>query len=295
VELGGYRLLMVFPIMVFIATLEALYLACVRNKTYVWRESLVSAAVAIGHQLAGMASAGAIFAMLTWLSHYQLLSISLSEGWSILLLFICVEFFYYWFHRLSHECRWFWATHAVHHSPLHFNLSAAYRLGWTGAVSGAALFFSPLILLGFKPAAVSSALAINLIYQFWLHTEIVPKLGWLEKLINTPANHRVHHGSNPRYLDSNYGGVLMVFDHVFGTYVEEIEADPCRYGLVHPGNSNNPLRVALGEWLAIGRDIRRSKNWRELLGYLFRAPGWSPDRSNEITEHLLTRQQRSLG
>jgi hypothetical protein len=128
-----------------------------------------------------------------------------------------------------------------------------------------------------------------LVYQFWLHTELIPKLSWLEKVINTPSNHRAHHGSNPRYLDSNYGGVLMIFDHLFGTYVEETAEEPCVYGLVHPINSHNPLRIALGEWYAVGYDFFHSKNWREVRGYLFGPPGWQPDETGETTKELKSR------
>ena len=136
--------------------------------------------------------------------------------------------------------RWFWATHAVHHSPNEFNLGIAYRFGWTGRLAGNAVFFVPMIWLGFPPKAVFAALALNLLYQFWLHTEWVPKLGWLEYVLNTPSHHRVHHASNADYIDRNYGGVLIVFDRLFGTFAAERDDLPCRYGLVTPLVSHQP-------------------------------------------------------
>ncbi len=285
-ELNRPLLLYAFPLLVLIAALEALYILKIERRPYPWRESAASLAVAVGMKLSGAATAGLMAGIFAWLWDYRLLTLPLESWWSIALLFIGVEFCYYWQHRVMHECRWFWATHAVHHSPQHINLSGAYRIGWTGALTGAALFYVPLVLLGFHPAAVVTAVALNLLYQFWLHTELVPKLGWLEKVFNTPSNHRVHHATNPRYLDSNYGGVLIVFDRLFGTYVEENAADPCRYGLVHQIESHNPLRIVFREWAAIGADIAASGQGRTALGYLFGPPGWSPDGSRSTTRDL---------
>ncbi len=165
------------------------------------------------------------------------------------------EFCYYWFHRAAHRVRWFWATHAVHHSPNEFNLGIAYRFGWTGRLAGNAVFYVPMIWLGFPPQAVFATLALNLLYQFWLHTEWVPKLGWLEYVLNTPSHHRVHHASNAEYIDRNYGGVLIVFDRLFGTFAAERDDLPCRYGLVTPLMSNNPIRIAFHEWLKMAKDL----------------------------------------
>jgi len=130
---------------------------------------------------------------------------------NVLILFIGLEFFYYWFHRSSHTVRWFWNSHSVHHSPNQLNLAAAYRLGWLGKPTGATIFFTPLAFLGFEPAVVLAALLLNLMYQFWIHAPWIPKLGWLEYVLNTPSAHRVHHARNVEYLDANYGGVLILF------------------------------------------------------------------------------------
>jgi sterol desaturase/sphingolipid hydroxylase (fatty acid hydroxylase superfamily) len=168
--------------------------------------------------------------------------------------------------------RWFWASHTVHHSPNELTLAAALRLGWTGKLTGTALFFAPLVWLGFPPQAVVACLALNLLYQFWLHATWIPKLGPLEWVLNTPSHHRVHHGSNPEYLDCNYGGVLIVFDRLFGTCVTEREDLPPRYGLTTPLHSYNPLRVALHGWQDLLRDLFAARGWRARLATLFGPP-----------------------
>src|SRR5690606_23628431 len=131
-----------------------------------------------------------------------------------------------------HEIRWLWATHAVHHSPNRMNFLTAERLGWTQNLSGAVLTLTPLLVIGFRAEDVLGMFALNLLYQYWLHTEMIGKLGWLEWIFNTPSHHRVHHGSNPQYLDANYGGILIIFDRLFGTFVEEKEK--VVFGLVTP-------------------------------------------------------------
>jgi sterol desaturase/sphingolipid hydroxylase (fatty acid hydroxylase superfamily) len=173
--------------------------------------------------------------------------------------FLAVEFAYYWFHRLSHRSRWMWASHAVHHTPEEMTFLSAIRLGWTNLFSGGWVVYLPLVLLGFNPVLVFGLLALDLHYQFFLHTEAVGKLGPLEWIMNTPAHHRLHHGSNAPYLDKNYGGMVIIFDRLFGTFAAEQPNEPIRYGLAHPIGSRNMFVLALGEW---GR----------LLGEMWRAP-----------------------
>ena len=182
------------------------------------------------------------------------------------------EFCYYWFHRCSHRMRWLWASHAVHHSPNELNLSAAYRFGWTTRLIGTGGFFAPLVWLGFRPEPVFVALSLNLLYQFWLHTDWIPRLGPLEWVLNTPSHHRVHHATNPAYLDKNFGGVLIVFDRLFGSFAAECESEPCHYGLVEPLRSNNPVWIAFHEWAALGRDLWRARGWRQWRQALFAPP-----------------------
>ncbi|MCT2401391.1 sterol desaturase family protein [Novosphingobium mangrovi (ex Huang et al. 2023)] len=173
--------------------------------------------------------------------------------------FFAVEFAYYWFHRCSHTVRWMWATHAVHHSSPEFVLPSAIRLGWTEFFSLGWVFFAALVLVGFPPLVVVTLLGVNLIYQFPLHTEAVGRLGPLEWLFNTPSHHRAHHGSEPEFLDCNFGGVLIVWDRMFGTFRAEPVNRRLRYGLVHELRSRNPVRIALHEWGRMLGDMRRAK------------------------------------
>ena len=183
-----------------------------------------------------------------------------------MLLFFGQEFCYYWYHRASHRVRWFWAHHSVHHSPNELNLSAAYRIGAFGKLIGCTLFFTPLIWIGFPVEAVAATVALKLLYQFWIHTTWIPKLGWLELVLNTPSAHRVHHASTREYLDANYGSVLISFDRLFGTYVPERDDAPCRYGLPHPQTSYNPLRVEFDGWWSLFRDWAGARTLKGWLG-----------------------------
>ena len=153
-----------------------------------------------------------------------------------------------------------WATHSTHHSPNEMTLSAAYRLGWMPFLSFTWVFFLPLVLIGFSPILVFTMLSINLMYQFWLHTKLIGRLGLLEGILNTPAAHRIHHASNPIYLDKNYGGILILFDRFFGTYAVEQEEEEIVYGLTHPNYSGNPVEVVF-------------RVWRELVSKVFKTPG----------------------
>lgn len=272
------------PIVIVIATLEGLALTFVAKRTYNWRSyaasltDLLVREFGVRRLLAFSLAVPAI----GWAWEHRLMTVPLNGALAFGLLFVGQEFCYYWFHRVSHRMRWFWATHAVHHSTNEFTLAAAYRFGLTGALSGTTLFYVPLIWLGFPPVAVFATLSLNLLYQFWLHTDWIPKLGWLEYVLNTPSHHRVHHASNPHYLDANYGGVLIVFDRLFGTLVVERNDMPCRYGLVNPLLTNNPFKIAFHEWLAMARDVRQAKSWRHRLAFIFGPPGWRPEDEGQV-------------
>jgi sterol desaturase/sphingolipid hydroxylase (fatty acid hydroxylase superfamily) len=188
------------------------------------------------------------------------------------LLFFAEDFCYYWFHRVHHESRFFWASHVVHHSSEHYNLSTALRQTWTPMTH--TFFWAPLALLGFHPALILTQHAFSLLYQFWIHTETVRTLGPLEGVLNTPSHHRVHHGANARYLDRNYAGILILWDRLFGTFQPEDERPI--YGLTKNIHTYNPLRIAFHEYAAIVRDVLRPNPWRVRLGLAFRNPAWKP-------------------
>ncbi|MEQ8801659.1 MAG: sterol desaturase family protein [Haliea sp.] len=199
------------------------------------------------------------------------------QWWAWLLLFLLDDFTYYWFHRANHEVRLLWAGHVNHHSSQYLNFGTALRQG-VGERLHKFLFWLWLPLLGFDPAMIITVIGINLFYQFWIHTQEVGKLHpWIEAVFNTPSHHRVHHGSNVRYLDRNHGGVLIIWDRLFGTFSEERDDEPVVYGLTTNIDSDNPWTVLSHEYRAIGRDLRRAGTWGERLRYLLLAPGWSHD------------------
>jgi len=189
------------------------------------------------------------------------------------LAFFADDISYYWFHRKSHEIRFFWASHVVHHSSQKYNLSTALRQTWTGNLTGAFLFWSWMPFLGFHPVMVMTMQAASLIYQFWIHTETIKKLPTpIEYIFNTPSHHRVHHGSNPEYIDKNHAGVLIIWDKIFDTFQPELFRPT--YGLTKNINSYNPVRIAFHEWTDIWRDIRQSSSLKQALKYTFGRPGW---------------------
>ena len=207
-----------------------------------------------------------------WVYRHRLFDIDLARWWALPALLFLSELLYYWEHRASHRIRWMWATHAVHHSPTKLNLTAAIRLGWTGSLSGNFLFLLPLVWLGFNPVAVVAMLAANLFYQFFIHTELAPSLGPLEWALNTPSHHQVHHASNTGCLDKNYGGILIVFDRMFGSFAATPQDETLRYGLAGGVPTINPIRIALGEWAAMYHDLTRAPDWPSRWRALFAPP-----------------------
>lgn len=285
--------LWVLPVFALLIALEVLWYRRV-NRRYPWVESLSSLGVWAGRIATGLAAAGVIALIYDAVWRATPLRIPMDNVWSWALLFVGVEFFYYWFHRCSHEIRWMWATHAVHHSAEQIHLIAAYRLGWTAAISGGWIFYLPLIVAGFHPGAVVLMIGINLTYQFWLHTEAVRRLPrWFEYVFNTPSHHRVHHARNLSYLDANYGGVLIVFDRLFGTYIPERKELPCDYGTVTPHvSSRNPFVLNFMPWVGLFRDVRSARSLTEAWMYLFGPPGWRPDGAGLTTAELKARARR---
>ena len=269
-ELNHGAFLFAFPALVLFAGLEALYIHFIRRQNYDWRASLASLGVAVGGRLIGLIMSGLVvlFAQEVWQHRWFTLPMQHPLYWTVL--FLLEEFIYYWFHRLSHTCRWFWATHAVHHTPDKFYLSGAYRLGWTGQLTGGFVFFSPLFFWGFNPSSVFLVLGLNLLYQFWLHTELIGTWRWFDRLFNSPSNHRVHHSTHSAYLDKNFGGVLMLFDHLFGTYAAEDKIKPItRYGVLPALEGYNPIKIALHEWVRIAHDLKARPGLKNRLNILF--------------------------
>lgn len=186
------------------------------------------------------------------------------------------DFFYYWFHRFSHEISILWAAHAVHHQSEDYNLSTALRQTSTGFLFGW-IFYLPLFLVGFPFEVILTVSAVNLIYQFWVHTQHIKRIGVLESVLMTPSHHRVHHAQNERYIDKNYGGMFIIWDRLFGTFEPESEEDPVIFGVRKPLANWNPFWANLQVYDYLLFDARKTRRWRDKIGIWFRRTGWRPD------------------
>ena len=232
----------------------------------------------------------ALYGFLFWVYQYRLITLPFSP-WVLLVVFVLDDFRYYWSHRLQHIIRWGWANHVIHHSSQHFNFSTALRQPWASFLTGSFLLAVPLVLFGVHPAWLAFVYSINLFYQFFIHTETVDKLPrWIEAIFNTPSHHRVHHGRNPRYLDSNYAGVLIIWDKMFGTFVPEDSQEPVRYGIVKNIGTFNPFKVATHEYWAIIKDAsRRGLSLGQRLAYIFAPPGWTHEGAHSTSREIKRR------
>jgi len=209
-------------------------------------------------------------------------------GWAWYTWIICQfldDHNYYWYHRLSHTVRVLWAAHIVHHSSENFNLGSGIRNGWF------TLFYKPMFwlwmpIVGFEPIMIATCLGIQAIYQFHLHTKSVPHMGFLEKFMNTPRQHQVHHSCNYEYLDKNHGGFLNIFDRIYGSFLHLDEKINPKFGVLHPPNSFNPLVIATHEYRNIWLDVKKARNLKEVLMFIFGPPGWSPDGSTLTAKEI---------
>jgi sterol desaturase/sphingolipid hydroxylase (fatty acid hydroxylase superfamily) len=278
------------PAFILLMAMEAVADAIMRRDLYELKDSAASISMGLGNVAVNLFAKTMQFGIFTFLYRFRIFHLGY-QWWVWLLLFFCDEFSYYWFHRASHECRLLWASHVVHHSSQRYNLSTALRQSWTGTFTGW-IFWMWLPLVGFRPVMVLTMQAVSLLYQFWIHTELVSSLGPLEWVFNTPSHHRVHHGSNPRYIDRNHAGTLIIWDRLFGTFESEDAADQPRFGLTKDIHTYNPLRIAFHEWADLWRDIRNAPGWKNKMAYLFRHPGWGPDYqalpNNEIAPAIQT-------
>ena len=285
------------PAFVLLVLAEMVVARIKDRSRYEPRDTLTSLALGTGSTVAGVLSGGMVFALAMWVWQFRLFEIGYAWYW-FAIAFVLDDFAYYVFHRSAHRVRWFWASHVIHHSSQHYNLSTALRQTWTGFFSLAFLFRLPLFLIGFPPAMIFFVAGINLIYQFWIHTEVIGRMPrWFEAVMNTPSHHRVHHATNPRYLDRNYAGVFIVWDRLLGTFEPERDDDRPRYGIVHNLGSFNILWAATHEWVGIARDVWHAPDWRARLNYMIRPPGWSHDGSRDTSETIkarweATRQER---
>ena len=279
-----------YAIPFFIVTLIIEIIVDAREKTnaYETKDAITSITMGLGNVFLGLISKAIVFATLIVIyDNFRLFSIPF-VWWGWILLLIIEDFTYYWFHRISHESRFFWASHVVHHSSQKYNLSTALRQTWTGSFLSF-VFWLWLPLLGFHPVMILAQMSISLIYQYWIHTELIKKMpDWFEAIFNTPSHHRVHHATNPQYLDRNHAGIFIIWDKLFGTF--EPEKEKPVYGLTKNIGSFNPLFVAFHEWIAMFSDVLISKtSFGKKLLYFIKPPGWKHDGTGVISSKLRQR------
>jgi sterol desaturase/sphingolipid hydroxylase (fatty acid hydroxylase superfamily) len=256
-------------------------------KTYEKKDAFSSIAMGLGNVLLGFFSKALVLLAFFYIyEHFRLFTIPI-VWWSFILIFFADDLAYYWFHRISHECRLFWASHVVHHSSQHYNLSTALRQTWSGGFYSF-VFWLWLPILGFHPGLIMLQMSISLLYQFWIHTEAIDKLPkWFEAVFNTPSHHRVHHGSNPLYLDRNHAGILIIWDKLFGTFQPELKEEKVVYGLVKNIDTYNPIKIAFIEWIDLLKAIFSGrKSLKSRLLYLFKPPGWLHDGTGLSSDDL---------
>jgi sterol desaturase/sphingolipid hydroxylase (fatty acid hydroxylase superfamily) len=280
-----------YPLAALLIVAEAMLsrFAIVRAR-YRAADSFASFGMIVGNLGMNLLMAGTVFAGLSAAHRLRLFTVPATSvpGWVAIV--VLDDFTYYWFHRISHECRFWWAAHVNHHSSREYNLSVAVRQSWTSVVVGTWLLWIPLAFLGFPPEMILAQQGFNLIYQFWIHTEAIGRMPrWFEYVFNTPSHHRVHHAANPVYLDRNYAGIFVIWDRLFGTFTAETAEEPPRYGIVKNIDTFNPLRIAFHEWIAIGRDLVRARSIREALGSVFGPPGWRPDGAGLTSKRIRAR------
>ncbi|WP_178988390.1 sterol desaturase family protein [Winogradskyella schleiferi] len=280
-------ILYAIPFFILAMLLELYVTAKQHIKTYETKDAFSSIAMGLGNVFLGFASKALVLLIFFWLyDNFRLFTIPIA-WWSFVILFFLDDFSYYWFHRVSHECRLFWASHVVHHSSQHYNLSTALRQTWSGGFY-TFIFWLWLPILGFHPAMILLQMSISLLYQFWIHTEAINKMPkWFEAVFNTPSHHRVHHGSNPIYLDRNHAGILIIWDKLFGTFQPELDDEKVKYGLVTNIKTYNPIKIAFIEWWHMITDaFTGRKSLKSRILYLFKPPGWKHDGSGKVSDDL---------
>lgn len=276
------------PFFILSMALEILVGVRTGRARYDTRDTAASLAMGAGNLAIGIGFGFISYGVLVALYPYRLMDWGWSWPW-FALAFVIDDLRYYIFHRMAHRMRWWWWGHVTHHSSQHYNLSTALRQEWNGPFNGSFLLRAPLVLLfGMHPTMLVFLGGINLVYQYWIHTETIRRLpAPIEFIFNTPSHHRVHHGANPRYLDANYGGTFIIWDRLLGTFVAEQDSEPVRYGLVKNIATYNPLRIAFHELIALTQDaLQPGLSLGQRLGYVFGPPGWSHDGSRQTTEQI---------
>ena len=272
------------PFFIVTVILEIILTIKIKLDEYEFKDAGTSILMGLGNVFIGLFTKGIVLGVFLFLYQYRFFTIPFA-WWSWLILLFAEDLCYYWFHRISHESRLFWASHVVHHSSQKYNLSTALRQTWSGSFYSF-VFWIPLLLIGFHPIMVMTQMAISLIYQYWIHTELIKKMpNWFEAIFNTPSHHRVHHATNPQYLDRNHAGIFIIWDKLFGTFEPEVEKPV--YGLVKNIETYNPIKIAFLEWVNMFRDFSFSKtSFLNKVKYLIKPPGWKHDGTGVLSSDL---------
>ena len=262
------------PFFFILIGIEIVASRVLERRVYSFADSFADLGCGMIEQLLGVLVKASLFAAYMALYANARLFDLPQDSWIVFAVcFLAVDFFYYWFHRMSHEIGAFWAAHSVHHQSEEYNLTVALRQGaFQGFISW--VFYLPLAVVGFAPVTFITCSALNTLYQFWIHTRLIGKMGPIEWIFNTPSHHRVHHGRNPRYIDRNHAGVFIIWDRMFGTFVPE--TDEPLYGVVKPLLSANPLWANFAGWADLFSVARRSRHFQDRLRPFIAAPGWRP-------------------
>ncbi len=278
------------PFFILAIVLEMFWARRRAPRAYEPRDTLTSLALGTGSTLVNALTAGLVAAAALWLYQHRVATIGWA-WWAWIACFVLDDFNYYWAHRTGHRVRWFWASHVNHHSSQHYNLSTALRQTWTGFFALSFAFRIWPAFIGFDPAMIVMVGAVNLVYQFWIHTEAIGRMPrWFEAVMNTPSHHRVHHATNPVYLDRNYAGVFIIWDRLFGSFQRERDDEVIHYGIVRQLGTFSLVWSAFHEWAGIARDLWAAP-WRYKLGYLVMPPGWSHDGSRDTSDAIRARWQ----
>jgi sterol desaturase/sphingolipid hydroxylase (fatty acid hydroxylase superfamily) len=273
---GAQIIVLATPVFLLLAGIELAIGVRRGRNTYRWNDALNSIGLGVMSQVTGLFGRllriGIYAAMFNAVAPWRLPA---DAWWVWLLALVAYDFCYYWNHRLGHTCALFWAAHVVHHQSEDYNLSTALRQTSSGFLFGW-VFYLPMALLGFPPMVFAIVALIDLLYQYWVHTQLIGKLGWFDRWFCSPSNHRVHHAVNDAYLDKNYGGIWIVWDRLFGSFKEEDDAVPIVYGTRAPLRSWNPLWANLEVYAALAKDSWQAANWGDKLRVWFKPPGWRP-------------------
>ena len=279
----------VIPFFAITVIIEGLIIVKQAPKTYSVKDAFTSIIIGlIGNVFIGLLTKIIVVFVFTYTwQHYRIATVPF-VWWSWLLILFFEDISYYWSHRFGHRVRFFWASHIVHHSSEKYNLSTALRQTWTGGFTNF-IFWVWIAFLGFHPLMILTQMAISLIYQYWIHTELIKKMPkWFEAIFNTPSHHRVHHGNNPLYLDKNYAGIFIIWDKLFGTFQPELEEEKVVYGLTTNINTYNPLRIAFQEWgFMLSEAFNEKTSFINKLKYLIKPPGWKHDGTGILSEDML--------